>query len=77
MIQMEKIKREIVAIDDPAELAGYLDGIKVHASIWCTQNCPEEVCRDESSGRIEDITVCGMMKFLKEEIDFLSEVKAD
>lgn len=67
MTQMEKIKREIIAIDDPAELAGYLDGIKMRASIWCTQNCPEEVCRDESNGRIEDIAACGMSEFLKSE----------
>lgn len=67
MTQMEKIKKEIAAIDDPAELVGYLDGIKMRASIWCTQKLPEEICRDESSGVVEDITVYGMTEFLKSE----------
>ena len=43
MKKIDKIKTEIKNINDPAEMAGYLDGIRVAASLYCKDNYPDEV----------------------------------
>ncbi|MGG6555533.1 UNVERIFIED_CONTAM: hypothetical protein MUK63_06585 [Blautia caecimuris] len=65
MKEMDKIKTEIKDINDPAEMAGYLDEIRVAASLYCMDNCPDEVVIE--NGQLKDLTICGMINFLKSE----------
>lgn len=37
MKEIDKIKKEIKDINDPTEMAGYLDGIRVAASLYCNR----------------------------------------
>lgn len=43
MNQIEKIKQDISNISSAFEMAGYLDGIRVCAIIFCKANYPDEV----------------------------------
>lgn len=65
MKEIDKIKTEIKDINDPAEMSGYLDGIRVAASLYCEDNCPDEVIIE--NGQLKDLTICGMINFLKSE----------
>lgn len=63
MTQLERIKREISEITNPIEMAGYLDGIRVSASLYCRNNYPEEAVIED--GKLKDVTICGMCRFLE------------
>lgn len=62
MRKFEEIKENIKEINDPVEMAGFLDGIQGAAAIWCRENCPEEVI--VKNGKVIEITICGMAHFL-------------
>ena len=66
MIRFHKIKEDIKKIDNPIELAGYLDGIRVAAALYCKENYPDEVIFE--NGKLEDISVYGMKDYLESEI---------
>lgn len=67
MIQFDRIKKDIAEIKDPMEFAGFLDGIRFAAAIYCKENCPDEVTWE--NGKIEDITVYGMCQYLESKSD--------
>ena len=48
MTQLERIKREISEITNPIEMAGYLDGIRVSASLYCRSHEPRTTSSDEA-----------------------------
>lgn len=64
---IDKIKHDINEISDPIEMAGYLNGITVGASMYCKQNCPDEIIID--NGKLVDITISGMCYYLDSEIE--------
>lgn len=66
MTQLDKIKKHIFEIEEPMKLAGCLDGIRFKAAVYCRENYPDEVIRE--NGRIKDITVYGMCKYLESEV---------
>lgn len=65
MKEMDKIKTEIKDINDPAEMAGYLDEIRVAASLYCMDNCPDEVVIE--NGQLKELTIYGMINYLQSE----------
>lgn len=66
MTQLEKIKKEISEITNPIERDGYLDGIRVSASLYCRNNYPAKtVVKD---GKLEDVTICEMCRFLESNV---------
>lgn len=67
MNQLEKIKHEIIKISDPTEMAGFLDGLRFAAQIYCKENYPDEVICDK--GQLMDVTVQGMGYYLESEVD--------
>jgi hypothetical protein len=67
MKQIEKFKTIVNNISDSSELAGFLDGFRIAASLFCKENCPDEAILE--NGRIKDITIYGMIEFLESEIE--------
>lgn len=67
MKQIEKFKKIVNNINDPSELAGFLDGFRIAASLFCKKNYPDEVIFE--NGRIKDITICGIVEFLESEVE--------
>lgn len=67
MKEIDKIKIEIGNINDPVEMAGYLDGIRTAAMLYCKNNHPEEVVIE--NGRITDLTIYGMVSYLKSDVN--------
>lgn len=66
MKQFDKIRQEISKCQSPMELAGFLEGIRVAASVYCKHNCPNEVIIN-NGGKLEDISIYGMVEFLESE----------
>ena len=66
MVCFDKIKEDIKNIDDPMELAGYFDGVRVAAALYCKNNCPDEVIF--KNGKLEDISIYGMKDYLESEV---------
>lgn len=66
MKQFEKIQKEIVEFKDAKEIAGYLVGINAAAIIYCTHNCPDEVCICDNGE--SEISIYGMTHFLESEV---------
>ena len=62
---IDKIKQDITQIDDPYELAGYLDGITISAAVYCKSEYPDEVIFEH--GKLEELTVYGLAHYLKSE----------
>lgn len=67
MKQIEKFKKIVNNINDSSELAGFLDGFRIAASLFCKDNCPDEAIFE--NGRIKDITIYGMIEFLESEVE--------
>ena len=67
MKQIEKFKIIVNNISDSSEMAGFLDGFYIAASLFCKENCPNEVIFE--NGRIKDITISGMIEFLESEVE--------
>lgn len=67
MKQIEKVKQLISEAESSIELAGYLDGIKAAAAIYCKNYAPDEVV--EENGKVLDITICGMCYYLESEVE--------
>ncbi|OLA94867.1 MAG: hypothetical protein BHW64_01850 [Candidatus Melainabacteria bacterium LEY3_CP_29_8] len=67
MTEMDKIKIEIENITDPAEMAGYLDAIRVAAALYCKDNYQDGVIIE--NGKIEDITIYGMIEYLQKKVN--------
>ena len=67
MKQIEKVKQLISKAESSIELAGYLDGIKAAAAIYCKNYAPDEVV--EENGKVLDITICGMCYYLESEVE--------
>lgn len=67
MKQIEKFKTIVNNISDSSELAGFLDGFRIAASLFYKENCPDEVVFE--NGRIKDITIYGMIEFLESEVE--------
>lgn len=65
MKEIDKIKKEIKNINDPTEMAGYLDGIRVAASLYCRDNYPDEVIIE--NGQLKELTIYGMINYLQSE----------
>lgn len=65
--QLEKIKQEIIKISDPIEMAGFLDGLRFAAQIYCKENYPDEVICDKR--QLMDVTVQGMGYYLESEVN--------
>ena len=68
MTQLEKIKKDISEITQTVEFAGYLDGIKTAAILYCMTNYPQEVSYDDNN-QIRDVSVNGMCCFLENNVD--------
>lgn len=66
MKQIEKVKQLISEAESSIELAGYLDGIKAAAAIYCKNYAPDEVV--EENGKVLDVTICGMCYYLESEV---------
>ena len=66
MKQIEKVKQLISEAESSIELAGYLDGIKAAAAIYCKKYAPDEVL--EENGKVLDVTICGMCYYLESEV---------
>jgi hypothetical protein len=64
--QFDKIKLEVGNCQSSMELAGFLEGIRVAASVYCKHNCPNEVMIS-NGGKLEDISIYGMVEFLESE----------
>lgn len=64
MTCFDKIKEDIKNIDNPMELAGYLDGIRTAAALYCKE--PDEVIF--KNGKLEDISIYGMKDYLEREV---------
>lgn len=67
MKQIEKFKKIVSDINDPSELAGFLDGFRIASLLFCKENYPDEVIFE--NGRIKDITIYGMIEFLESEVE--------
>ncbi len=67
MTEMDKIKTEIKEINDPVEMAGYLDGIHTAAAFYCKKNYPDEVIIE--NGKIEELTIYGMIEYLQKKVN--------
>ena len=67
MKQIDMIKSQIQDVDDPMELAGFLDGIKTAAAIYCQKYYPDEVIFE--NGRLVEITIYGMSHYLDSSIN--------
>lgn len=67
MRQFEQIKIYINECKTEMGMAGFLDGIKATATVYCLNKCPDEVSIN-SSGKVEDISICGMVEYLKSEV---------
>lgn len=67
MKQIEKVKQLISEAESSIELAGYLDGIKAAAAIYCKKYAPDEVL--EENGKVLDVTICGMCYYLESEVE--------
>lgn len=67
MTQLDKIKKHIFEIEEPMELAAYLGGIRFVAAVYCRENYPNEVIRE--NGRIKDITIRGICRYLESKVD--------
>lgn len=66
MKQIEKVKQLISKAESSIELAGYLDGIKAAAAIYCREHAPDELI--EENGKVLDVTICGMCYYLESEV---------
>lgn len=64
MKQFDKIKLEVGNCQSSVELAGFLEGIRVAASVYCKHNCPNEVVISKG-GKLEDISIYGIVEFLE------------
>lgn len=62
MKQIDKIKRDISSITSAVEMAGFLDGVRSSAAIYCKNNLPDEI--NIKNGQLEDITIYGLSCFL-------------
>lgn len=67
MKQIEKVKQLISEAESSIELAGYLDGIKAAAAIYCKKYASDEVV--EENGKVLDVTICGMCYYLESEVE--------
>lgn len=67
---IEKIKEEIKSIDNAVEMAGFLDGIRVSAALYCKKEYPDEVIIE--NGELKDISIYGMIRYI--ESDILDEI---
>ncbi len=67
MKQFDKIKQDINECQSSMEMAGYIDGIRSAAIIYCKNNCPDEVIVDKS-GKVEDISIYGMVEFMNSDM---------
>lgn len=67
MKQIEKVKQLISEAESSIELAGYLDGIKAAAAIYCKKYAPDEML--EENGKVLDVTICGMCYYLESEVE--------
>ena len=66
MVCFDKIKDDIKNIDDPMELAGYFDGVRVAAALYCKDNYPDEVMF--TKGKLEDVSIYGIKHYLESEV---------
>lgn len=64
MKQFDKIKLEVGNCQSSVELAGFLEGIRVAAFVYCKHNCPNEVVISKG-GKLEDISIYGIVEFLE------------
>lgn len=67
MKQIEKVKQLISGTESSIEMAGYLDGIKAAAAIYCQKYAPDEVVKED--GKVLDVTICGMCYYLESEVE--------
>lgn len=67
MKQIDMIKSQIQGIYDPMELAGFLDGIKTAAAIYCKKHYPDEVIFEND--KLVEITIYGMSYYLDSAIN--------
>lgn len=65
MKQVDKIKSDIQKISSPMEMAGYLDGVRVAAALFCKDTYPDEVIFE--GGQLKDISVYGLSNFFDSE----------
>lgn len=66
MRELDKIKKEIANISSSMEMAGYLDGIKACAVMYCRENCPDEIV--DIAGEPTRVTISGMSAYLDSEL---------
>lgn len=67
MKQYEKIKNGIASCDSALEMAGYLEGIRVAAIIYCSKEYPDEISKSKNGGT--EITIYGMQYYLEREVN--------
>ena len=67
MTQFDIIKKRISEIEEPMELARYLDGMRFVATVYCRENYPDEVIRE--NGQIKDVTIRGICRYLESKVD--------
>lgn len=67
MKQFDKIRQEVGQCQSSMELAGYLEGIRVAASVFCKQHCLSEVMISQG-GMLDDISIYGIVEFLESEV---------
>lgn len=67
MKQIDKIKKDIIEITEPLEMAGYLDGMTAAAAVYCKKEYPDEVIFED--GKFQELSIYGMSHFLDSEVE--------
>lgn len=49
------------------EFARYLDGMRFVATVYCRENYPDEVIRE--NGQIKDVIIRGICRYLERKVD--------
>ena len=66
MTQLEDIKIRVQSISDPLEMAGFIDGIRVAAALYCKERYPDEVIFE--NGEMTDISIYGICQYLNSDL---------
>ena len=64
MKQFEKVQKGIQNVKSGMEMVGFLTAIKACAIVYCSEHCPDELCK---GGHGTEVSVSGMSAFLDSE----------
>ena len=69
MTELERFKKAVAEISDPAELVGAIDATRTLAMLYCNENFPDEVTVE--NGELKGISILGMISYFESDVEKL------